>query len=167
MLPMPEIIPGTNSYASSLEAYEILKNRMGNAVWFDAPAGDNERALMTASSQISIVVKDEYRLPLSPVPDGLKAACCELALSLLSNPDSVDQVNTNNNVKRVKAGSAEVEFFGAVRGDRFTRSVMDILKLYGYIDAGSGSTNAGSMSFGTDSESGPLDVDYNLTGGYL
>lgn len=80
------------------------------------------------------------------IPDDIARGEFELALALLE--DESIQDSSGSNQKRVKAGSAEVEFFRPTEGDagRFPVPVQELVACYG---AGS-ATAAGPFADGTD-----------------
>lgn len=162
MIPIPEIVVGTNSYIGTLEANDYFKNRLYSDDWFNAEPGNNERALITSSGQISRFVKADYKLPIATISDALKQATCELALQMLSDADTVTNSDTGQNIKRVKAGSAEVEFVRAVKGSRFPKTVMDVLIEAGLVDVGGSPGEA----FGTDLCSSFENNNYGLNRGF-
>jgi len=145
----PLLVEGTNSYVTRTNAITYFSNRFGHAAW-DALSGEDEyRVLITASTQISHTVKDEYKLPFTPAAEqGLQDATCELALAMANDGAVVEQGNTSKNIKRVKAGSAEVQFFstgsGSSTGARFPPFVMNILRAGGFISAATLSTPVAS-----------------------
>lgn len=169
MIPTPSIIVGENSYISILDANAYLKNRLYTDAWFDnepgeSEPGDCERALITASGQISRFVTDGYKLPLaSIIPDALKRATCELALMMLVDVDTVTNSDTGQNIRRVKAGSAEVEFIRGTKGSRFPKVVMDILIEAGMVSVGGSS----GESYGTDLCSTFESSNFDLNKGLL
>lgn len=163
MIPIPDIVLGTNSYIGTLDANDYFKNRLYSDAWFDAGPGDNERALITSSQQISRFVSADYKLPLVTISEALERATCELALMMLADEDTVTNTDTGQNIKRVKAGTAEVEFVRATKGTRFPKLVMDILIEAELIAIGG--TSAGE-DYGTDLCSTFEGNDYGLTRGF-
>lgn len=135
----PSLTVGTNSYLTKLEAETYFSTRLNHVAWDNLNDEDDVRALVTASQQISMLVSTDYKLPLVTIPQLLKDAVCELALSMASDLAVIDQADTKKNIKRVKAGSAEVEFFndnsGSNTGARFPANVMNILQEGGYISS--------------------------------
>lgn len=162
MIPIPELTVGTNSYIGTLDANDYFKNRLNPGAWFNAEPGDNERALITASYQISRFVDTGHKLPNASIVEALKVATCELAIQMLNDPDTVTNNDVGSNIKKVKAGSAEVEFVRAVKGTRFPKLVMDILAEAGLITVGGSS----GESFGTDLCSSFENNDYKLNRGF-
>ena len=145
---------GVNSYANKAEADAYYNDNLRYDEWTAVDPLKKDRALITASGQISQIVYDPYKLVIDEmeITDELKWATCELALDLVLNPKAVTQGNTGSNTKRVKAGSAEVEYFDKVDGQRFGANVMNILKSGGLL--GGSSDDAGiAEAFGTCEQS--------------
>lgn len=138
---------GTNSYSTVATADAYFDDNLQFASWDALDSNVKSRALVTASGQISQIVKDEYNLPIATgdITEPLENATAELALYLQLNQSAITAGNTGSNQKRVKAGSVEVESFRPVKGQRFSAHVMNILKAGGLI-ASSG--YGGASSFG-------------------
>jgi hypothetical protein len=158
---------GTNSYTTVDEANAYFEDNLQYESWNPITAEVKSRALITSSQQISQIVSDDYKLPMSveDITNDLKAATAELALYLYQNPDAITQSGTGSNTKRVKAGSAEVEFFSAESGERFPYNVMAILRGAGLI-GGSESSAAGAEAFGTCEESSFTDDEFYERGAF-
>ena len=136
---LPVLTEGTNSYVSKANAETYFGNRLNNAAWLALSAQDQFRALITASLQISRSVVTASKLPVTtPADTTLQDATCELALSMAADLNVITNATTSTNIKSVKAGSAEVEFFksgsGSNTGTRFPVIVMDLLQSGSYIE---------------------------------
>lgn len=118
---------GTNSYISRVDADTYFADNLQNTSWTALTDTTKDQALVTASSQISLFVKDDCKLPLVTISASLENATAELGLYLALNPNSITSGDTSKNTKRVKAGSAEVEFFKHESGSRFPAHIMSIL----------------------------------------
>lgn len=85
----------------------------------------------------------------SPIPE----VAAMLAADLAANPSLFMDATGNSNIKRAKAGSAEVEFFTPVEGGPpLPRNLWDRLLAANLVCAGAGDTNAlldGAQPFGT------------------
>lgn len=94
------------------------------------------------------------------VPIEIVQACYELAAQFVLDASLADAANANSNLKRAKAGSAEVEYFRPTVGGRFSTAVQELV---GQFLAGAGSAS-GPYVAGTDVESS-FDADdaYPLT----
>lgn len=108
---------------------------------------------------------DKYGLTLSEfvAPVDVESAQIELAFEI-SQDDSVEGgANTASNQKRLKAGTAEIEFFRPTDGTPLPSVAWDLLKPFINSVAGS----AGSVSFGTGCPSQFDDADtYTRTQGF-
>lgn len=164
---MPDLVVGSNSYIDATTADDYFDNRLGGEVWIAYDADTKDRALITASVQISLLVLDEYKLPfippLSSIPLGI--ACAELAFAMVLNPNVVTNSSVGSSVKRAKEGEAEVEFFSSKSsGQPFPDLVMDFLKsgdcLPKSTSIGIGKSG-GSYSTGVDGTSSFTDIDRN------
>ena len=108
--------------------------------------------------------KSGFPVPSSGlVPLGIEFAQYELALVLVENPEAVNQRSTGSNDKRLRAGSAEIEFFsrtdgssGAFGGEGpFPPQVSDLIQDY----LAGGSTIITPSVGGLTRKSNTLDVD--------
>lgn len=148
MQPTPDLTLNTNSYVDMVTANDYFTNRLGGGAWFSACQTDTYRALITASERISMLVKTDYKLPITiTVTDNLKKATYELALAMIVNQKVVTQKNTSSNVKRVGAGSAKVEFFAPVKGTVLPSLVNEYLRNGDLLESVSSSVN---KVFGTN-----------------
>lgn len=150
----PNLVLGTNSYATLAEGNTYFDNRFAASVWFLMNDDQLTRALITASTQISQLVSTDNKLPITlPINQALKNATSELAFAMVVDAKVVSQSSTGKNIKRAKAGSAEVEFFRPTLGtglsSRFPSLVMGILKEAGLI-ATSSDPIGGAFASGTD-----------------
>ncbi len=85
------------------------------------------------------------------IPQAVKDAQCELAYELSQDPDmETAQSAGGDNVKRVKAGSVEVEKFNAQAGTRFPRPVMSLL--FGLLESTSEGGATGIYAGGVDGQ---------------
>ena len=147
-LASPSLTIGVNSYATNAEAQAYFANRLDTDVWSDATNNDQIRAVITASANISLIVKAAYKLPLATIDTLLKSATYELALAMLTKASTITQSNTSSNIKKVGAGSAAVEFFAPTQGGKFNALVMSYLQAGDFID--SPSSAVPSFGAGTD-----------------
>jgi hypothetical protein len=146
---MPSLSVGTNSYISNADADSFFDNRLNADAWTSATEDNQTKALITASAQISRLVKSDYKLPLETIAQGLEDATCELAIAMLADNNVVTQSNTDSNIKQVVAGTASVTFVRATKGARFPTLVMEILRAGEMID----SLTITTTNYGTDAES--------------
>lgn len=99
------------------------------------------------------------------IPDDVVEAQFELASFLADSTDSVTSNNTDSNIKRVKAGSAEVEYFYPLSGEG-TRFPLPVQELIGCYLAGSGAGLSTLLPYigggdANDSTFTSLDTDLN------
>jgi len=108
-------------------------------------------------------------------PDDIARAEFELAMALAADPTLMSSSSAGTNTKRVKAGSAEVEFFqptiGTNEETRLPQNVHDLAACY--MDAAGGITpSSGSFSSGTgdntsfDGNADGTGPDWNPSQGY-
>jgi hypothetical protein len=105
--------------------------------------------------------------PDAEVPVGVQNGCSVLAGSITLDSDFANAGTSGTNTKRVKAGSASVEFFKSSRGNPIQDDT--VWQLVNCFTSSVSNTNSviGSQSFGTESESGtPLFDDYGRTEGF-
>ena len=101
----------TNASADQKSQALVTARRMGDrrAIWSGTPSG--------GAAQVTAWPRDNATcngLPVpngEPFPDDIVYGQFELALALLEDESQQDAQGTGSNVKRAKAGSAEVEFF--------------------------------------------------------
>ena len=153
------LVVGTNSYISVADADIYFSDNLQFDSWDDLTNNKKSRALVTASGQISLAVIEECKLPFTPpTTEELEHATAELALAMTLDSSVITQKNTGSNTRRVKAGSAEVEFFNPQKGARFPPIVTNILAEGGCI----GGSVVGSYSFGNTGSSSFCDQDDRL-----
>jgi hypothetical protein len=133
--------------------------------WIDRAVGSLFSGTKTVDSQPREFPRDGASycgtaVPDGTTPDALAFATFWLAGALLVNSSLAGGSGTGSNVKRAKAGSAEVEFFsptiGSATDTRLPVTAMDYLKC---LFSGAGVSIAAGMSSGVSSSSafGPCD----------
>lgn len=168
----------SNTYVDRAEADAYLADSIRAGAWAFLPATTKDQALLTATRIFERVkwkgtktdeaqdlmwprtgVTDKYGIARDEdvVPQEVKDAECELAFELSQNAALESSGGTGSNTKRLKAGSAEVEYFratGGVNGSGSPRFSPIVMELIGQFMAGAeGSGISGSFSSGTDVES--------------
>lgn len=119
-------------YGTEAGAATYFRARLGASAWNSAGSSDKKRGLVSATRWIDsarwqgaptasgqalafprtgLLDCDGVAVDDSTVPAEVDQACYELALKLLEDPTLVDNVNSGSDEKRLKAGSAEIEFF--------------------------------------------------------
>jgi hypothetical protein len=94
---------------------------------------------------------EDNQVDVNAFAPGIQEATAELAFEISQSTDAETQAGVGNNTKRVRAGSAEVEFFRPSAGPegvgsrRFTTVVFEYLRCY--LDGARGAT--GPQAFGT------------------
>ena len=72
---MPTVIVGDNSYISVADADAYYDSNLRFEAWNALDLDTKERGLITASTQISLAVNEDCKLPLTPpIPDSLAFA---------------------------------------------------------------------------------------------
>lgn len=109
-------------------------------------------------------------VPDGTIPDAIAYGQFELAGLIAIDPSILTSTGTGTNTKRVKAGSAEVEFFqptiGTSDATRLPQAVHDLVACYAE-GAGGVSPTGGSFASGTGDSSAFDDCDDNeLSRGY-
>ena len=171
------------------DANDYMDARLGADAWNDASGSNKKRALVSAVRYIDRAVNwtgvqsdlvtpqplqwprdgaacDGTAVTDGTVPDAFATAEFEMALILLNDAAVQNSTGTGSNVKRVKAGSAEVEFFTGTAGTtdetRLPTTVNDLVGCY--IEGSS----VASVSFGTtdaDGDAGYTKCDHDLSKG--
>lgn len=157
------------------DANDYMAGRLGTTAWDAADNNNKKKALVSAvrfndrvvnytGVQTDLVAPqplqwprdgascDGVSVPSGTTPDDLALGEFEMALILLNDATVQNSAGTGSNIKRVKAGSAEVEFVGAtIDTDRDTRLPTVVNDLIGcYVE---GTVTLGT-SYGTGTEDG-------------
>lgn len=159
---MPTIIVGTNSYQTLAEADAYLDNLIHSASNWSFVGNDTKiRALITAFTDMSQLCLKENGVDIDPAnaPAGIKAAQAELAYAYSQDPELTESnASGGTNTKRVKAGSAEVEFFRPQDGARFPTRVGNLLQPF-LCAPSSGAVVGGAFGTGLNDRSSFDDCD--------
>lgn len=171
------------------DADDYLNAKIGATAWAAASVDDRARALVSATRWLDRVsnfsgTKTVSTQPLEwprdgatcgstaitdgTIPDDIALAEFELALALTNDAAAQDASGQGSNVKRAKAGSAEVEFFSSTIGTsadtKLPTVAHDLIKCL--LD-GSGSAFGGGFASGADCSSSFDDTDFGRSGGYF
>lgn len=139
-----------------VEATRILDRQLWQGAKVDA-------GQVLAWPRTGVVYADGSPVSSAVIPAEAIAAAYELALAGLATPAVFTEVTTSKREKRVKAGSAEVEYFAPVKGGRWPGRVGELVSQFLAGNAGSAGTVAGA--YGIDGESAFDDDDaYGLSG---
>lgn len=158
-------------YGTVADADVYLAARIGADSWTMATADIKAQALVTGTRLIRTwLAAQGYDVdPASAVDVEIENANYELAYALLVNPGLQDQPRqSSGNRKRVKAGSAEVEYFRPDSGSRFSSAVQSLLAVWIATQnglAGSGDPGA-PLASGTCNPPPVGPCDYRLIEGY-
>ncbi len=169
-------------YGTSGDADGYMKARWGGEPWADADSDDKKQTLVSATRMIDrenwigqktvsaqalefprtgLTDKDGNAVDSATVPGVVEEANYELAFALLNDAAVQEADTTGSNVKRVKAGSAEVQFFRPTTGTPFPTIADDLLKSF------RGSGVLAGLASGTDEVSAFCDSNpYGLSEGY-
>jgi hypothetical protein len=175
------LVVGTNSYIDATDADTHFLHALHAASWTSASPSTKDSALVTATRMIDrqqwrgsktsesqtllwprsgVTYPDGDAVDSVSVPQFILDATCELALALIEDIEVQSNSSTGSNISRLKAGSAEIEYFSSVQhGTRFPTIVHELLRFFL-----AGSLLSAPFSSGTDVLTG-LD-DYGLDGGF-
>lgn len=169
---MPTIVVGTNSYETRVEADTYLEASVRAALaWAGVDPTTKDRSLITAFRTFERefdLVDPATGLPVDPAaaPQDVKDAQSEYAFELSQNP-SLDTVeSTGSNQKKLKAGSAEIEFFRPTDGAGALRFPKAVMALLGPFIAGDVSSAVGQTATGTGCPSSFTAHPAGLTEGF-
>jgi len=121
------LVLDTNSFITIADANTYFNDNLRNDSWKALSGSTKQQALITAAGQINLLLKSDCKFGSGDISVGLANANAELALDMAIDPNLVTSGGTSKNTKRVKAGSAEVQFFRPTKGKRFPSNVMNLL----------------------------------------
>lgn len=148
---MPTPVVGTDSYVTVAEADTYHLASIHGANWTAAVTLTKEQALLTATRMLErqewvgaktspsqaldwprtgVVDPEGVAVSSATVPAFIKNAQMELALALINDPSVQTSVDTSLNTRRLKAGSAEIEYFRPTSGSRFPTIVAELVNFY-------------------------------------
>lgn len=165
---MAEITLGSatyRSYASIAAADEYLAADANlYASWAALTAtGAKERPLISASRYLESLTWKDDTPSYTDTPDIIAEAAIILAAQVALKPKLLESLGSGENVKRVKAGTAEVEFFVATAGKSLPDRILKILSdMLGVDESGLGSIDA-PFDGGDGSDKCPSACEYGLT----
>lgn len=149
---MPTIVVGTNSYETRVEADTYLESSVRAALlWAGVDPTTKDRALITAFRTFEreftlIDPATGLEIDKANAPQDVKDAQSEYAFELTQNPALDTAESTGSNQKRLRAGTASIEFFRPTEGLRFPKAVQTLLApfIQGDISAAVGQTATGT-----------------------
>jgi len=166
------LVVGTNSYVDVATASTYFQHAIHASAWRSASNNDKTSALVTATRMLDrqrwlgekyqpaptqvldwprsgLVDEEGQPIDETTVPQFVLDATCELGLQLISNAAVQDQNSTGSNIKSLKAGSAEIEYFATgTSGTRFPTIVQELIGQYL-----EGALFSGPFASGSDAES--------------
>lgn len=174
------LVVGTNSYINLIDAEAYFLHKIHAADWDSATDPTKTDALVTATSMLDrqnwqgsktqeaptqaldfprtgLTDPEGTAIASDAVPQFVLDATCELALALIQNLSVQTQKNTEQNIKRLKAGTAEIEYFRGISGGRFPTIVQELI---GYYLLGATGWER-PFAEGTDVESGLSEYEVN------
>lgn len=168
---MGSLTLGGNSYSiygteAGADAY--LAAKLGS-VWAAQTATAKQQSLVSATRLIHnyiLAVTGTDIDPLTNADSELASADYELAYALIVTPAIEGMISAAGNQKRVKAGSAEIEYFRPVAGGRFPVTVQGFLNAWLAVHAPASANIGAGMNSGDCERSSLCPNDYALTGGY-
>jgi hypothetical protein len=119
---------------------------------------DGDDAQENAWPRTGLTFKDGSAVSTIEVPQEVENAVILLAGSVALDADVADSGTSGSNTRRVKAGSAEVEFFRAVSGTPLQdRTAYDLVKQF--LEGAGVDETVGGLASGDDEESSFADSD--------
>lgn len=166
------LVVGTNSYINVADADTYFDDAIHASAWEDSTSDTKAKALVTATRSLDrqnwngakyqdaptqvldwprsgLVDSEGDAVDETTVPQEILDATCELALALIQNPELQDSANTGNNIKRMKAGSVELEYIRGTSGARFPTVINELVGLW----LSGSSRYSGPFIYGADNES--------------
>lgn len=137
-----------SSFASVAEADEYLAVDMARyAAWAALDADDKGRALVTASRYLYSLDWTDGPPSYDTPPAAVVEATALFAADIAAKPSLGNDASTGSNVKRVKGGEAEVEFFRPTAGAALPAY---LLRLLGDLLGNDVTWADGGTSYGTE-----------------
>lgn len=162
-------------YGTKVLATAYMAARIGAEAWTTATAANRDKALVSATRWLDrqnwqgqktvaaqplefprtgLTDKDGNAVASDVPPVLVEEASYEMALAILADASVQANITTGSNTKRVKAGSAEVEFFRATDGTKLPSIAQELAGVF--LDGGARSAGCAK---GTDGESTFTDLD--------
>lgn len=162
------LVVGTNAFIDVVSADAYFADSLQEGDWLFLNACQKSQALVTAARRLNpnLIAACQLPIDVGDITANLANANAELALVMVLTPATINQANTGSNTKRVRAGTAEVEFFRPTdrNSPRFPTQVTELLR--GCLSS-SASTVTGACASGLDQSSSFTDPDqYGLREGY-
>ena len=115
-----------NSFVTLEEAENYFEERYDSAVWFKQKEEDKEKLLISASKKINTFdfvgepLKDNQPMAFPrdyALPQDIKDAVCEEAISLISKADSIHAKNQEDNITSISLGAGSVSYGASSNSD--------------------------------------------------
>lgn len=103
------LLLGTNTFVTLADSDLYFTDQLGGEAWTDLPETDKEKALIAAWQKINAACA--YEFSADSAPENVKIAQCELANAIYKNFVAGITVSVEQELKKLKAGPAELEFF--------------------------------------------------------
>lgn len=153
-------------YGTTAGADSYMAAKIGATAWAAASSTTKAQALVTGTRMIQryLASKGQAVDPSGAVDEEIENANYELANALVVDSTIQDNATQSQNTRRLKAGSAEVEYFRPVEAGRFSIQVMELLNAWLSANGG-GSFSGIGAAYGTCNESTLGDTDYEVNEG--
>ena len=177
-------------YGTSAELKAYMAGRLNADAFDDATSKDRSKAHVEATRwmdrekwqgsrtdivtpqplahpRVGLVNCDGEAQPTATLAEGICEATFELVLKVLENPSIASGTSTGSNIRRAKAGSAEVEFFQPGRDASGSRGTIFPTEAHKLIRCYLGGGGLGIIATGTDGESSFTECDeFGLSEGF-
>lgn len=153
-------------YGTAAAATIYLAARIGSSDWTNASETTQSQALVTATRQIQNFLSAQGFTvdPADEADEDIANATYEYAFALVVDSDIQDKLNQNENIKRQKADTVEIEYFKPTTAGRFPAIVQTFLNKW-LSSSGAAAVSAGS-AYGTTNESTLAADDYGIDEAY-
>ena len=115
-----------NSFVTLEEAENYFEERYDSDVWFKQKEEDKEKLLISASKKINTFdfvgepLEDNQPMAFPrdyALPQDIKDAVCEEAISLISKADSIHAKNQEDNITSISLGAGSVSYGAGSNSD--------------------------------------------------
>lgn len=159
-----------NCYLSRVDAEAYLGDALHAVAWMAAEGATKDQSLVTATRMLDrqdwvgeratdvqvldwprtgVTDENGVEVPSDETPQFILDATCELAVALLTDLAVQSSPDQSTNIRRMKAGSAEIEYFVGKSGARFPTIVHELIGRY----LANSSSAIGPFIGGLDAES--------------
>jgi len=160
---------GTNAYISRADADTYFADNLQDVAWTALSDTIKDQAIVTSAQRIELQAIESKKFPIAliDIPANLASGNAEYALAMTQDAGLITggSESTGSNNKKLKAGSAEIEFFRFENGTgtKFPANVLELIK-----DCLEGQIDGGDLSFvsGVEVESVFTDPVFPLNRGF-